>query len=177
MGGILIFPCAQGFGRNLGNQFHYICLFIVDVVIFVIVFAFAIVFGGRYIDIPLSSGLWTQSGQLRGLMARLTVQPVTDKGGGKNLGLSHNFKGRTSQMKHTLYKTFHIEEINLLTIILVRFQADNCRPVGAGSTTTILARFSIIHFWQLSPPKLDLEFQPSLTICNRAISLPQKYLS
>ena len=33
-----------------------------------------------------------------------------------------------------------MEDIRLLP----RFQADNCRPVGAGSTTTILARFSKI---------------------------------
>ena len=53
--------------------------------------------------------------------------------------------------------SLHIaEEIGFLTTIVARFQADNCRPVGAGSTTTILARSSMIYLWQLLP-KLDLE--------------------
>ena len=40
----------------------------------------------------------------------------------------------------------HIEEMNNVDDKFAsRFQADNCRPVGAGSTTTILARFSKIQ--------------------------------
>ena len=82
----------------MGNQLQYLCLclFIVVVFVFVFVFAFVIVFGGRYIDIPLRSGLWMQSEPLRGLMAKLTVQPATDKGG-KQL-----FGGGASRMKHPL---------------------------------------------------------------------------
>ena len=74
------------------NYIIFVFVFLIGVAV-VFVFAFVIVFGGRFVDIPLSLGLWTQYVQLRGLMAKLTVQPVTDKGGEKNLG----FRGGTSQ--------------------------------------------------------------------------------
>ena len=57
----------------------------------------------------------------------------------KKLGFKPHFWGRDKSNENP---SFHIDEINHFG----RFQADNCRPVGAGSTTTILARFSATNF-------------------------------
>ena len=43
----------------------------------------------------LSSGLWTQYGQLRGLMVKLTVQPVTDKGELKHAQDAYSFSSNS----------------------------------------------------------------------------------